>query len=66
MRGAKEVLRDRRDLSTIADGNGTVIAMSIVVARLLVVLELDARQSEPERPHKRGYYTLFMSGNRST
>ena len=39
VRGPQEVLSNRRDLSTIADSNRTVIAVSVVVHRLLVVLQ---------------------------
>ena len=39
MRSAEEVLGDRSDLSTVADCDGAVVAVSIVVDWLLVVLE---------------------------
>ena len=39
VRGPQEVLSNRRDLSTIAYGNGAVIAVRVVVALLLVVLQ---------------------------
>ena len=39
VRGPQEVLSNRRDLSTIAYGNGAVIAVRVVVAWLLVVLK---------------------------
>ena len=64
--GAEEILGEWVDRAAVGDGDGAVVAVRVIVDGLLVVLELDARQSEPERPHKRGYYTLFMSGNRST
>ena len=35
----QEVLSDRGDLATIADRDGTVVAVGVVVRRLLVVLE---------------------------
>ncbi len=39
MRGTKEVLSYRLDLSAIADGDGSVVAVGVVVHRLLVVLK---------------------------
>ena len=54
------------DRAAVGDGDGAVVSVRVIVDGLLVVLELDAGQSEPESPHRRGYYTLFMSGNRST
>ena len=39
MRRTEEVLRYRLDLSTIADSDGPVVAVGVVVRRLLVVLE---------------------------
>ena len=39
MRGPKEVLGDGGNLSTIADSDGTIIAVRVVVGGLLVVLK---------------------------
>lgn len=39
MGSTEEVLCDRSDLSTVADRNGTIITVGVVVGRLLVVLE---------------------------
>ena len=36
----QEIVCQSRDLSAVGDGDGTVVAVSVVVARLLVVLEL--------------------------
>lgn len=35
----QKVLSNRHNLSTIADSNGAVVAVSVIVARFLVVLE---------------------------
>ena len=39
MRCAQKVLSDGSDLSTVGDGNGAVVSVSVVVAWLLVVLK---------------------------
>jgi hypothetical protein len=39
MRSPQEVLRNRHDLSTVGDRNGTIVTVRVVVARLLVVFE---------------------------
>lgn len=36
---AKEVLRNRHDLTTITDGNGTIVSVGVVVDGFLVILE---------------------------
>jgi len=40
MCSSQEVLSEGSDLTTIADGNGTIISVSFIVDWLLVVLEL--------------------------
>ena len=39
MRGPQEVLSDRSDLAAVADSNGTVVSVGVVIAWLRVVLE---------------------------
>ena len=50
----QEIVRQRGDLSTIADGDGAVVSVRVIVDGLLVVLELDARQSESQKDRTKG------------
>jgi hypothetical protein len=52
--GTKVVLSEGSDLAAVGDGNRTSLAVSLVVAGLLVVLELRGRREESEHGREEG------------
>lgn len=40
IRGTKEVVSQSRNLATVADCDGTIVSVRVVVARLLIVFKL--------------------------
>lgn len=44
IRSAKEIVRQWGYLTTVTDGNGTIISVGVVIARFLVILDLDEKE----------------------
>ena len=70
VRSSQEILSEGGNLTTIADGDWSVVAVGIVVDGLLVVLELDTITERSARSHTQNsepgmIHTRFINGKRS-
>lgn len=67
MCGTQEVLRDRRDLPTVANSNRAIVSVRVIVRGLLVVLEtLHKRKEVCEVEFRTACTVLYMKANALT